>query len=542
MKKIIFLLLAVVSCFAYGQNITQAEYFYDQDPGFGQGQAITIAASSDIEIDEMLNINTLNSGFHVLHMRVKDANNKWSSVLSHPFFIDANQGITYDISIIEYFFDNDPGFGEGQGISISAAIDIEINDMLNISELDPGFHVLHMRAKNQMNEWSPVLSTPFYIENNYGSASEIIYLEYFFDEDPGFHNGIEYEDLNQGVQISELFFADMSGLDQGTHTIFLRMKNESLLWSQTLSQSFELVNCDLTISGTINNTAGSPISSGFVVLYQSFDEGSAMGVDTMYLTDGNYQFSTVCPNSHYFIKVMPENNDDFLSTYYGNTPYWQEASLISTNQSNVDGIDIITHDFAEMDAGTSRIGGHIYFAEYRGEPVKNIDVILEMDDDLEKSTFSAVALDRSDEYGAWEIDGLPERTFRIKVEIPGLEMDTTYYVEITSPSTYIDNLNYYVDLNTGIFIEHFGIEELNLSQSLSLFPNPVLNGNFWIESKNSQIIIEKITIYQYSGQHLGHHQVYEQSYRVNVSDLSAGFYLISIQTNKGIVNQKIMIQ
>ena len=541
MKKILFLLLAVVSCFAYGQNITQAEYFYDLDPGFGQGQAIEITASSTIEVDEMLNINTLDLGFHVLHLRVKDANNEWSSVLSHPFFIDVNQGITYNINILEYFFDDDPGFGEGQGISISAASDVEINDMLNTSELSSGFHVLHMRAKNSMNEWSSVLSTPFYIEKNQSTASEIVYLEYFFDEDPGYNNGIPYANLNQGAIISELFFANMSGLDQGTHTIFLRMKNELELWSQTLSQTFELMNCDLSISGNIIDQNNEAITSGLVVLYQSFGEGSAMGVDTVYLSNGNYQFTTVCPNSQYFIKVLPENNDDFLATYYGNTPYWQQASIISTIQSSIEGINIQTQDFAEMDIGTSRVGGHIYHAEYKGEPVQNIDVVLEFDDDTEKSDFLAVAYDRSDEYGAWEIDKLPTGSYRIKVEIPGLEMDTTYYISITTENTFIDNLNYYVDFNTGIFIEHFGIEELGSNQNLCIYPNPSIN-NIWVEVLNPNVIVEDITIYLYSGQKVKFKPHINQSKRINIDGLSKGFYLIKIQTNKGLSVEKVIIQ
>ena len=446
------------------------------------------------------------------------------------------------ITTAEYFFDTDPGFGQGISISLTPADNIEINEVLDISNLSAGMHTLNIRLKDQNNQWSSVLIKSFFIDENRGIASEITNIEYFIDDDPGFGNGIPYANFNSGIMLDEVFFANMTGVSQGNHSFSIRMKNEIQQWSQTLMYNFELISCDLTISGNISYQTGSSVNSGFVVLYQKFGEGSAMGVDTIYLVNGSYQFGSVCPNSEYFIKVLPENNDDFLSTYYGNTVYWQDASIISTDQSNVNGIDIITQDFAEMDPGTNRVGGHIYMAESRGEPVKNIDVVLEIDDDLEKSGYLPVALDRSDEYGAWEISGLPERSFRIKVEIPGLEMDTTYYLDITSPNTVIDNLNYFVDFNTGIFIDHFGIEEMNLSHSLNLYPNPATNGNFWIESEDNQVLIEKITIYQYSGQQVANHHICNQGYRVNVNHLSKGFYLISIQTNKGIINQKIMIQ
>ncbi|NOR86757.1 MAG: T9SS type A sorting domain-containing protein [Bacteroidales bacterium] len=414
--------------------------------------------------------------------------------------------------------------------------------MLDLGSLSPGFHLLNIRVKDENENWSSVLIKAFYIDNHHGIASEINNIEYFIDEDPGYGDAIPYTDFNSGLQLNELFFANMGGLTPGNHVFSIRMKNEILEWSQTLNQEFELINCDLSISGTISDANSNTINDGFVVLYQSFGEGAALGVDTLLLSDGSYQFTAVCPNSHYFIKAFPENETIYMATYYGDSPYWQQASIISTEESDLNNIDIQIFEFSEMEAGSSQLGGHIYQAEFRGEPVKNIDIVLEMGDGTEKEDYLAVAADRSNEVGAWNITDLPNGSFRIKVEIPGLEMDTTYYVDITSGNTVVGNLDYYIDFTTGIFIDHFGIEEYNLSQSLNLFPNPASNGNFWIESYNKQVMIEEITIYQYSGQQLANYQLDTQNHQVDVSHLAKGFYIISIQTNKGIINRKIMIQ
>lgn len=466
MKKLLILLLALVSCFAFSQQITNVEYFFDEDPGYGLGQSISITASEDIEIDEMIDIN----------------------------------------------------------------------------ELAPGMHTLFMRVLNESEEWSPVYSQAFFIDTHYGVTPEITHVEYFIDTDPGYGNAIPYNDFESTTNLSELFFANMTNVDPGSHNFSIRVKNEINQWSQNLSQNFELINCDLGISGMITNQSESPITTGYVVLFQSFGEGSALGVDTIYLSNGSYEFSSVCPNSNYYIKVFPEYPNDFLATYYGDSPYWQNASLIATSQSSMNNINIITSDFLDIDIGNSSLGGHIYQASSKGEPIKNIDVVLEYDDEMEKGEYFAVAASKSNEIGVWEINDLPSGNFRIKVEVPGLEMDTTYYVEITSPNTNNNNLDYYIDFNTGIFIDHFGIEEIPASSSISIFPNPTHTSSIWLNAENDGIEIQQITIYNYNGQEVKNQTLSGSQNKVELNELSKGFYLVKVQTNKGLVIEKIIIQ
>ena len=541
MKKIIILLLAVFSMFAYGQQITQIEYFFDTDPGFGQATSLNVTPSEDVEIDQLVDLTGLEPGFHNFNVRVKDEGGDWSPVLSKPFFIDNDFGFSTDIIAAEWFVDIDPGFGEGESMSISTAHEIAFNDFIEAEDLSPGAHLMSIRVKDENNRWSPVLSKPFYIDQNNGLAPKIDYIEYFVDEDPGYGNGIPYTDFTQAAVLSEVFFANMTGINEGQHSFVIRMRNQAELWSQNLTQNFELISCDLNITGNIKDQDGEAVTSGMVVLFQYFGSGSAIGVDTVYLSDGSYHFSSVCPNSEYYIKVLPEENNDFLATYFGNSPYWQDASVITISGGSQNGMDIIVEGFADMEPGTNSLGGHIYNAVMRGEPVKNIDVVLEFDEPIEKDGFEAVASRRSDEYGSWSIDDLPEGNFKIKVEIPGLEMDTTYLVEITSPNTSIMDLDYFIDFNTGIFIDATAILEYDLSKHLSLFPNPNSGNQMWIETDDKQVIIQKITIFKYSGQKVLSNEMNAQSNKMDVSQLSKGFYLVHILTNKGIINKKIII-
>ena len=442
----------------------------------------------------------------------------------------------------EYFFDEDPGLGIATPISINPSEDVEIIENLDISNLSSGFHTLFIRVKSENGTWSSVLSKGFYIEVNKGEATILTEVEYFYDQDPGFGNGLPFTEFETNEQLQLNFLAGVSNLDPGAHAFYIRTKNDLNQWGQTLSQQFELINCDLSISGHIFDENELAISSGMLILFQYFAEGSAVGVDTIYMQDGTYEFFQVCPNTNYFLKAIPENNIDFLPTYYGNTPYWQEASIISIEQSSLSNINITVSSFAEMEVGNSQVAGHIYHAEYRGEPVKNVDVILEFDAADDKSNYLPVAYDRSNEIGEWTMPNLPVGNFRITVEIPGLEMDTTYHVEITSDNTIVEDLNFYVDFNTGIFIEHIGVPELNLASEIQIFPNPSAGKYLWIQSSNPKIKMEELVIYNYAGQTMRYINGEQTKSDIDISEFSKGFYILKIKTNKGLIVQKIIIQ
>ncbi len=444
------------------------------------------------------------------------------------------------ISQAEYFFDDDPGFGIATSISINPSEDIEIIENLDVSNLTTGFHTLHLRVKEENDNWSPVLSKAFFIEFNKGDIPVLSEIEYFYDQDPGFGNGIPFTDFQHHENLQLSFLSELNNLDPGTHEFYIRTKNDINQWSQTLSQQFQLVNCDLSISGHVYDESEVAISTGMLILYQYFGENSAVGVDTIYLLDGSYEFSEVCPSSSYFLKMIPENDNGFLPTYYGNTPYWQDASIVSTQQSSLSNINIIVSSFAQMEEGSSEVKGHIYHAESKGEPVKNIDVILEFDDD-EKGTYMPVAYDRSDEGGEWSMTNLPVGNFRIKVEITGLEMDTTYYISIASENTLVEDLNFYVDFNSGIFIDHIGLPEIDLVSELNIYPNPVKGSKLWIELFSNEIKVQELIIYNYSGQIWGFENVIQQENVIDIGDLLSGFYIVKIETNKGVIIKRLIV-
>ena len=73
MKKNILILLVVLMGALNAQNlIVEGEYFFNSDPGFGNGIPISFTADSIVNINFDADISSLADGFNMLFVRIKD--------------------------------------------------------------------------------------------------------------------------------------------------------------------------------------------------------------------------------------------------------------------------------------------------------------------------------------------------------------------------------------------------------------------------------------------------------------------------------------
>jgi len=131
--------------------LSGAEYFFDTDPGFGNATPLSITAGATIDVTFAANSSALGVGMHVLAVRTRNANGNWGMPTYTPFYIDQSRTITK----LEYFFDADPGSGNGTVIAVNPATDIldQIYSM-NSNALAIGSHTLNVRVAGQNNFWS----------------------------------------------------------------------------------------------------------------------------------------------------------------------------------------------------------------------------------------------------------------------------------------------------------------------------------------------------------------------------------------------------
>lgn len=143
-------------------DIIQLEYFFDADPGFGSGVAVPITPTNTLSNIAFTVVTTgLSAGFHMLNVRAKNQNGVWSVAYNKPIFITPSSAQS-PIVALEYFFDTDPGVGNGGSITLTPAINIaDLVVGANISALTVGPHKLYIRARNAEGVWSTTESYPF---------------------------------------------------------------------------------------------------------------------------------------------------------------------------------------------------------------------------------------------------------------------------------------------------------------------------------------------------------------------------------------------
>ncbi len=145
-----------------------------------------------------------------------------------------------DITAMEYFFDDDPGYGSGTPIAISQASTIDININLSTAALSQGYHTLYVRAQDQNGEWGLVEKRAFIIQDVAGAnppAADINKVEYFIvnNVDPG--SGTDVPVSTSGT-IDENIVANTAALPVGTYTIYARARNTDNVWGLYETRTF----------------------------------------------------------------------------------------------------------------------------------------------------------------------------------------------------------------------------------------------------------------------------------------------------------------
>jgi len=234
---IIFLLTILCSTVSFGQNeITEAEYYIDQDPGFGNATPIDLAAGENISDLIDANFSDLNPGVYFAYVRVKDQNDMWSIPLKVPFQIQ--RADLPPVSNAEWFFGDDPGFGNANQIDVQPGETLEGMELANSEGLEAGRHFAYLRFQNADGTWGFPLKKAFVINDKL--PLDVVSAEYFIDEDPGFGLGTAIA-VDPDHFVSESFLAEVStDLEFGEHFLYTRLQNEDDVWSINLVRSFSV--------------------------------------------------------------------------------------------------------------------------------------------------------------------------------------------------------------------------------------------------------------------------------------------------------------
>lgn len=145
--------------------VEELEFFVDTDPGAGLGTPISISAAASVTTSEALATSGLSTGFHTVYLRGKLQNGTWGPYTSQTIYVEGAQNTSDQIIAVEYFFDTDPGVGNGVSVSTTFPTNA-INELVNIgtSTLEPGTHTVSLRAKDESGAWGQYLTTTFEVD------------------------------------------------------------------------------------------------------------------------------------------------------------------------------------------------------------------------------------------------------------------------------------------------------------------------------------------------------------------------------------------
>lgn len=289
------------------QDIVYVEFFIDSDPGVGKATPIAlpdIESKAHLQLDMEVSTYSLSPGEHELFVRAHDVYGQWTNVMSSRFTVvePGDTPVDGDLASLEYFFDTDPGYGNG--FQLENASTGTNTYLMSFDSVEQGAHMLYLRAKDNAGNWSTTASRPLYIVNPQGLSA----FEYFIDTDPGEGNasGVSIPDDYSDVLS---FDVPTNDLPDGRHQFNVRAKGLDDLWSLVKSEPFTIE----TNNGITSVTWSFPITvnaeGGMITLVSDSERSTAGSRVSIYSLSGKKVFSAVwSATAKEFAAPLPPNS------------------------------------------------------------------------------------------------------------------------------------------------------------------------------------------------------------------------------------------
>ncbi|WP_283242724.1 PKD domain-containing protein [Marinifilum caeruleilacunae] len=213
------------------QQLNTIQYWIDND--IENAVTNTFAASNQLNHSELIDLADLSDGVHLLSYRIKAESNSWSSVVSKQFIKREAIASAQQLNTIQYWFDND--IDNAVTNSFAATDQLNHSELIDVSGLSDGVHLLSYRIKAESNMWSSVVSEQFVKREENTQAHQLTKVQYWFDND--LENAVSINIASSDrLDMNELI--DLSDLSDGLHTIHTRVMDESHIWSIVVSKQF----------------------------------------------------------------------------------------------------------------------------------------------------------------------------------------------------------------------------------------------------------------------------------------------------------------
>src|SRR3989339_639497 len=314
-----------------------------------------------------------------------------------------------------------------------------------------------------------------------------------------------------------------------SYQVFSETTNNYYFWANNIGFPVAKISCDQanniksveylssvfplhTLSGRVFSSDGViPINSGTIsmILHDSYDHLFNFYETTLINNGGYFRFSGM-PFLSFLIYADPNpmQYTYHLPTYYGNKIKWQNASQIWLNSDSAITINLLNDSALLQNPGSGSLTGTI--EPYNGQKniainADKVKVILE-----ENAGGTTKAHAHPDANGDYSISGIPDGSYKVYIEIPGLEMESQYIVNINNDTLNYYNLDYYYDTLIVFVDPHYSINTITSEPGINVnvLPNPfhsdvafVLSGKEY--NSHSLLVYDALgrLVYSQTGKH-----------------------------------------
>lgn len=294
------------------KNITQAEWFWNNDPGTGSGNVIlALDGNMDNAVETLLksDLQCPGNGINRFRIRIKDAQGTWGPVFTMMVSCETMlPAENQKVSQAEWFWGSDPGQGNGNTVlafdgNFSDAFETLLQNGINCPST--GMNKFQIRIKDAQNTWGPVFSWIISCENlTQAENQKVAQAEWFWDVDPGQGNAspILAHDGNFSDAVESLFSSSLTPPTPGLHKFCVRIKDFQNNWGpvNTYIVSYEnsvtpdmqkLIQAEYFWDSDPGQGSATPIMTMDGAFDQTFEYLFNAGIATNGITAGHHKFS-----------------------------------------------------------------------------------------------------------------------------------------------------------------------------------------------------------------------------------------------------------
>ena len=193
----------------------------------------------------------------------------------------------------------------------------------------------------------------------------------------------------------------------------------------------------------------------------------------------------------YLCGIEPDNQDDFIPTYFGDAFQWDEAEVIMLRSDSILTI-VMTADPPELTAADGEGTLDVLIEEDFGDDASRVDARRRAAKrkcglrrkrqqggrtDQEEEIFDLIAYGETDDEGEFQFGFLPQGTYRFFVEYPGIPLDDSAFVQFEVGEAGVsdtdfklqafaseDGIEVTIEAVLGVILEYF--------KNLEIYPNP----------------------------------------------------------------------